>query len=166
MTPYNGISHNNDITHPPAAADPDHENVLTLSRALNFPLWRDGTLSIIKLFIKGLPQLAKAVRVRCSPTRISLCQSVPGGTYAMLHSSSMSTRRDSRLTCSLPILQACRCTVSICDGLTEEAHTSAMAIIMIVQRKHISDMIMEPPTRSLSSGFMSCSITSNYHTCK
>ena len=119
MTSYNGISHDNDITHPPAAADPDQENVLTLSRALNFPLWRDGTLSIIRLFIKGLPQLAKAVRVRCSPTRISLCQSVPGGMYAMLHSSSMSTRRDSRLTCSLPILQACICIVSICDGLTE-----------------------------------------------
>ena len=59
-------------SHPPAAAEPDHEKVMTLSKALNLPRWREGTLSIIKLFIRGRPQLAKAVRERWSATRTSL----------------------------------------------------------------------------------------------
>ena len=61
-----------EISHPPAAADPDHENVLTLSNALNLPRWRDGTLSIIRLFMSGRPQLANAVRDRWRATKTSL----------------------------------------------------------------------------------------------
>ena len=93
-------------SHPPRAADPLHEKVLTDSSALTLPLCRGGTWSMRTERTRGLAQLAQEERRMWMHTRAAVDQLMgcPTGTYARATSSTTSSARVMRAVWTLPSL--------------------------------------------------------------